>query len=113
MNGSDLNVGGVTLVQNIKNPITLARLVLEKTPHSLLGGSGAIKFALAQGVSTVDPKTLISEHAKAGLEEFKKTGYVRTEIGSSKGSLLHILKFCFLFIYFCAQRGNCWSCCSR
>lgn len=87
MNGSDLNVGGVTLVQNIKNPIALARLVLEKTPHSLLGGSGVIKFAVAQGVSTVDPKTLISEHAKAALEEFKKTGYVRTEIGSSKGLL--------------------------
>jgi beta-aspartyl-peptidase (threonine type) len=45
MNGRDLSTGAVTIIKHVKNPISLARLVMEKTPHVLLGGEGAEEFA--------------------------------------------------------------------
>jgi L-asparaginase / beta-aspartyl-peptidase len=45
MNGSDLRAGAVTCVTNIKNPISLARQVLEQGDHVMLAGVGALEFA--------------------------------------------------------------------
>lgn len=45
MNGSDLRAGAVACVKNIKNPIALARQVLEQGDHVLLAGEGALDFA--------------------------------------------------------------------
>ncbi|HVA54314.1 MAG TPA: isoaspartyl peptidase/L-asparaginase [Gammaproteobacteria bacterium] len=50
MDGSNLKAGGVADVQHIKNPIALARLVMDKTPHVLLVADGAEKFAVSQGM---------------------------------------------------------------
>ncbi|HTB31994.1 MAG TPA: isoaspartyl peptidase/L-asparaginase, partial [Bacteroidia bacterium] len=45
MNGRDLTAGAVAGVRNIKNPITLARAVMEKSEHVFLSSDGAMKFA--------------------------------------------------------------------
>ncbi|NJM98697.1 MAG: isoaspartyl peptidase/L-asparaginase [Phormidesmis sp. RL_2_1] len=45
MNGSDLRAGAVTCVKNVKNPISLARQVLEQGDHVMLAGEGALEFA--------------------------------------------------------------------
>ena len=45
MNGQDLNAGAIALVTNIKNPVSLARIVMEKSDHVFLAGKGADKFA--------------------------------------------------------------------
>jgi beta-aspartyl-peptidase (threonine type) len=50
MDGSNLKAGAVAGVQHIKNPIDLARLVMDKTPHVLLIGNGAEEFAKTQGM---------------------------------------------------------------
>lgn len=50
MRGSDLNVGGVTLVKEFLHPIKIAHKVLTDSPHSLLGGEGAKLFALEKVV---------------------------------------------------------------
>jgi beta-aspartyl-peptidase (threonine type) len=50
MNCADLMAGGVTCVKNIKNPIALARRVLDQGDHVLLAAEGAIEFAKAIGV---------------------------------------------------------------
>src|SRR5574340_1209186 len=50
MDGSNLEAGAVADVQHVKNPIALARLVMEKTPSVMLVGDGAEKFALSQGL---------------------------------------------------------------
>jgi beta-aspartyl-peptidase (threonine type) len=55
MNGKDLSSGAVTGVTIIKNPISLARLVMEKTNHVLLSGQGADDFGKKMGVDIVDP----------------------------------------------------------
>lgn len=45
MDGRDLSAGAVSLVQGVKNPISLARLVMEKSGHVFMAGKGAIAFA--------------------------------------------------------------------
>ncbi|HEU5158757.1 MAG TPA: isoaspartyl peptidase/L-asparaginase [Streptosporangiaceae bacterium] len=51
MNGSDLRSGAVAGVHNTKNPISLARMVMERSPHVLMAGRGADIFALRNGVA--------------------------------------------------------------
>ena len=53
MDGSTRKAGAVGAVEHVKNPIALARLVMDKSPHVLLVGPGADEFALAQGVEMV------------------------------------------------------------
>lgn len=55
MNGETLEAGAVAGVTNIRNPITLARAVMEKSPHVMLSGKGAETFGAENGVSIVDP----------------------------------------------------------
>jgi beta-aspartyl-peptidase (threonine type) len=50
MDGGRLRAGAVAAVRNIKNPITLARLVMTRTDHALLTGDGANEFAEQVGV---------------------------------------------------------------
>ncbi|MCH7771237.1 MAG: isoaspartyl peptidase/L-asparaginase [Bacteroidetes bacterium] len=54
MNGVDLSTGAVAGVKTIKNPITLARLVMEQTPHVLFAGEGADKLGKKFQVEIVD-----------------------------------------------------------
>jgi L-asparaginase / beta-aspartyl-peptidase len=53
MDGKDLSTGAVTVVRHIKHPISLARIVMEKSRHVLFAGRGAEEFALQQGVQLV------------------------------------------------------------
>jgi beta-aspartyl-peptidase (threonine type) len=55
MDGRTLAAGSVASVKHIKNPISLARLVMERTPHVMLVGEGAERFAQSQGVPMVTP----------------------------------------------------------
>lgn len=50
MQGKDLHAGAVCCVQNIKNPVSLARAVMEKTEHVMLCGEGAVDFAKTVGI---------------------------------------------------------------
>ncbi|MDR9366181.1 MAG: N(4)-(beta-N-acetylglucosaminyl)-L-asparaginase [Balneolaceae bacterium] len=68
---SDGNCGSVCFVERIKHPITLARKVMEETPHVMLAGDGAQQFAVSQGMSLEDverPDDVVREY-----EEWKKT----------------------------------------
>jgi beta-aspartyl-peptidase (threonine type) len=53
MDGRTLSAGAVTGLQHVRNPIELARLVMEKSPHVMLVGAGAEEFARSQGVEMV------------------------------------------------------------
>ncbi len=61
MDGRTLAAGSVASVQHIANPIHLARLVMEKTPHVLLVGEGAEEFAKSQGIELVSPYYFYTE----------------------------------------------------
>jgi len=61
MNGATLQAGAASTLHQVKNPIRLARAILEKCPHMMLVGEGAERFALEQGIALCDPSELISE----------------------------------------------------
>jgi L-asparaginase / beta-aspartyl-peptidase len=61
MDGATLRAGSVAAVQHIRNPIRLARKVLERCPHMMLVGEGAERFAISQSIPLCDPKELIAE----------------------------------------------------
>lgn len=56
MDGRDQRAGAVGSVMTVKNPIQLARAVMEKSPHVMLTGRGAEQFAAENGIEIVDPK---------------------------------------------------------
>lgn len=57
------NCGAVFALENIMHPVSVARLVMEKTPHVQLTGEGALRFALAQGFKKQNLLTPVSERA--------------------------------------------------
>ena len=59
MSGRSLRAGAVAAVQNVRNPIALARAVMEKSEHVLLVGMGAHRFAREHGVPVCGPDDLI------------------------------------------------------
>ena len=61
MNGATLRAGAAASLQRIRNPIRLARAVLERCPHMMLAGEGAERFARDHGISLCDPEELISD----------------------------------------------------
>ena len=66
--------GGVAFLQRIKHPVCVARMVMEKTPHVLLVGAGAQKFALENGFQ-LESEKLTAEAEKAYKEWLKKSEY--------------------------------------
>jgi beta-aspartyl-peptidase (threonine type) len=69
MDGPNQNAGAVAFVRNVKNPVKLARLVMERTPHVLLAGDGADLFAEEIGVQLVDNTYYYTDHRWKQLEE--------------------------------------------
>ncbi len=81
MNGKDLSCGAVAGVSKVKNPISLARMVMTDTPHVLLAGIGAEEFAEKMGVEMVEPNHF---DTKRTLEAFQRTRAKIDEEGSGK-----------------------------
>ena len=68
------NCGSVAFLERIKHPISVARRVMEKTPHVMLVGAGAQQFAVAEGFPLEEQK--LSENAKKAYENWlKKSEY--------------------------------------
>ncbi len=69
MDGATLKAGAVASVQHVRNPISLARLVMEKSPHVLMVGTGAEEFALGQGMVLVPNSSLVTPQKVKALRE--------------------------------------------
>ena len=61
MDGKTRNAGAVAMVNTIKNPISAARAVMEKSPHVMMVGEGAVKFSKEQGLEIVDSSYFYDE----------------------------------------------------
>ncbi|HEY2573079.1 MAG TPA: isoaspartyl peptidase/L-asparaginase, partial [Verrucomicrobiaceae bacterium] len=72
MEGATGKAGAVATVQGVKNPIRLARLVMEKTPHVFLTGHGAEEFAREQKLDFEPPEYFITPEQVEKLEKAKK-----------------------------------------
>lgn len=95
MTGEDLNAGAVAGVMNVKNPIALARKIMEDSPHVMLSGKGASVFAKEKGLEIVEPKYFytdrrfkalqkVKDKMKAELDHDEKTAFYDTDIKDYK-----------------------------
>lgn len=73
----DGSCGSVCALEHIVHPISVARRVMEKTPHAILVGEGALEFALAQGFKK---ENLLTEESRVKWEEWKKTSKYEPKI---------------------------------
>lgn len=72
MDGTSLRAGSVANVHKVKNPILLARAVMEKSAHVMLVGDGAEQFAKSIGMPLVDPKYFYTEERWQELQKALK-----------------------------------------
>jgi len=79
MDGHALTAGAVTFVKNIKNPVKLARLIMENTEHILLAGEGANQFAEQMGVKTEPDEYFFTEHRWLQLQEGMADGRIQLD----------------------------------
>ncbi|MBS1664175.1 MAG: N(4)-(beta-N-acetylglucosaminyl)-L-asparaginase [Bacteroidetes bacterium] len=70
------NCGSVLCLENILHPISVARLVMEKTPHIFLAGEGALQFALANGFKK---KNLLTPKSKKDWQDWLKSSKYKPE----------------------------------
>ncbi len=69
MDGRTLDVGGVAALSSFKNPIEIARAVLERSPHALYCGAGADRFAREAGYAPEPEAAMVTQ---AALERFRR-----------------------------------------
>ena len=79
MDGRTLDAGAIAFVRNVKHPITLARLVMEKTPHILLAADGANQFAKEMGVELAPDEYFFTEHRWTQLLKAREEGIVQLD----------------------------------
>jgi beta-aspartyl-peptidase (threonine type) len=65
MDGSTLRGAGIAAVRGVPNPITFARMVLERTPHMMLAGEEATQFAVDCGIELLPDEHFITEERRA------------------------------------------------
>ncbi|KAH8405197.1 hypothetical protein KR222_008331, partial [Zaprionus bogoriensis] len=71
MHGADLAAGCVSQARDILHPITLARRIMETTPHLYVAGVGAMRIAEQQGFQILDAGALVTDAARKSLEDYK------------------------------------------
>ena len=81
MDGASRDAGAVAALQDFANPVTVARGVMEKTPHVMLAGSGAVAFARSAGFEEVaDPSAYYK--LPVGVTQDDITGFAHGTVGA-------------------------------
>lgn len=80
--------GSVAFLRDIKHPISVARRVMEKTPHIMLCGDGALEFALEQGF---ERENLLTEASRQDWEKWKETSEYRPVINIENHDTISML----------------------
>lgn len=93
MDGKTLAAGSVAGVTTIKNPISAARAVMEQSPHVMMTGRGAEKFAKEKGLEIVPPKYFFTEERYKGLQKAKEKEAMEKKEKVAKLTINHDEKF--------------------
>ena len=101
MDGNTLNAGAVSLITGIKNPVSLARDVMEKSEHVFLAGEGAMRFAKELKYNIENAKYFYDEFRYKQWLEIKDTDSFQLDHSSKKDS-----KFGTVGAVACDQEGN-------
>ncbi len=92
MDGKTLGAGAVAGLTRVRNPITLARAVMEKSEHVMMVGAGAEKFAEQQKMELVDPKYFWTESRWNALQKILKEEKEKEEKSKDHGKLIEAEK---------------------
>ena len=84
MDGKTLAAGSVAGLHHVKNPITLARAVMEKSPHVMMFGDGAEQFAKEQKIELVDEKYFWTQPRWDALQQILKEEKEKSEMPKSE-----------------------------
>ncbi|WP_326525917.1 isoaspartyl peptidase/L-asparaginase family protein [Sphingomonas sp.] len=87
MDGSTRAAGAVAGVTRTKNPITLARRVMEDSPHVLLAGKGADAFSREKGLEQVDPSWFATPERRQQLEKMKAQSLSAFDVDMKYGTV--------------------------
>ncbi len=90
MDGKTLKAGSIASVTTIKNPITAARAVMEKSEHVMMIGNGAEKFAKTQNIELVDPSYFHTETRFNQLQKLKDKEKSQLDHNGGTGSTENI-----------------------
>lgn len=101
MDGKTLNAGAVSLITGIKNPVSLARDVMEKSEHVFLAGEGAMQFAKQLDYKVEDASYFYNEFRHKQWLEIKDTDGFQLDHATKKDS-----KFGTVGAVACDQNGN-------
>ena len=88
MDGARLKAGAVAFVKNVRNPIKLARLVMERTEHILLAGDGANRFARQMKVEFKDDAYFFTQHRYEQLLKAREQGVVELDHTADEAEIL-------------------------
>ena len=75
MDGATLKAGAVAAVERVRNPIRLARKVLESCEHMMLVGAGAEEFAVEQGLALCRPEELVTERERSAWRQCRESNH--------------------------------------
>jgi beta-aspartyl-peptidase (threonine type) len=101
MSGENLNAGAVSLISGIKNPISLARDVMEKSEHVFLAGEGAMQFAKINDFAIEEASYFYDELRHKQWLEIKDTDCFQLDHAKKKDS-----KFGTVGAVACDKEGN-------
>ncbi len=101
MDGKTLNAGAVSLITGIKNPVSLARDVMEKSEHVFLAGEGAMRFAKKLDYNLEEPSYFYDEFRHNQWLEIKDTDQFQLDHSKKKDS-----KFGTVGAVACDKHGN-------
>jgi beta-aspartyl-peptidase (threonine type) len=89
MDGATLKSGAVVAVERVRNPIRLARRVMERSEHMMLAGAGAELFAQEQGMQLCSQDELVLERERLGWERCQQSGEHRLgfHFGGASGTV--------------------------
>lgn len=82
------NAGSVNFLEGIMHPVSVARRVMEKTPHVMLSGEGALQFALSEGFKQ---ENLLTENSKKAYQEWLKSAEYKPKINVERHDTIGIL----------------------
>ncbi len=101
MDGSNLKAGAVSLVTGIRNPVSLARDVMENSGHVFLAGEGAMQFAKKMACKLEDPSYFYTEFRYNQWQEIRTSDTFQLDHSNQKGS-----KFGTVGAVACDAAGN-------
>jgi len=104
MDGATRNAGAAAGISNTKNPILLARAVMDRSRHVLLSGAGADEFSRQQGLEQVDNSYFATPSRREALERFKRRQNAIS--GLDRDQLGRVWRFGTVGAVAVDQRGN-------